>query len=39
LREARRLADRAANAKADVLARISHEVRHARSTPSSALPK
>ncbi|HEY0911346.1 MAG TPA: histidine kinase dimerization/phospho-acceptor domain-containing protein, partial [Bradyrhizobium sp.] len=27
LREARRLADRAANAKADMLARISHEVR------------
>ena len=27
LREARRLADRAANAKADLLARISHEVR------------
>lgn len=28
LREARRLADRAANAKSDMLARISHEVRH-----------
>lgn len=33
LREARRLADRAANAKADVLARISHEVR----TPLNAI--
>jgi len=38
LREARRLADRAANAKADVLARISHEVRTPLK-PSSALPK
>jgi PAS domain S-box-containing protein len=33
LREARRLADRATNAKADVLARISHEVR----TPLNAI--
>jgi PAS domain S-box-containing protein len=33
LREARRLADRAANAKADMLARISHEVR----TPLNAI--
>ena len=33
LREARRLADRAANAKADLLARISHEVR----TPLNAI--
>jgi PAS domain S-box-containing protein len=33
LREARRLADRSANAKADVLARISHEVR----TPLNAI--
>ena len=33
LREARRLADRAASAKADVLARISHEVR----TPLNAI--
>jgi PAS domain S-box-containing protein len=33
LREARRLADRAANAKADVVARISHEVR----TPLNAI--
>ncbi|WP_156438527.1 PAS domain-containing sensor histidine kinase, partial [Bradyrhizobium valentinum] len=33
LREARRLAERAANAKADVLARISHEVR----TPLNAV--
>jgi PAS domain S-box-containing protein len=33
LREARRLADRAANAKSDVLARISHEVR----TPLNAI--
>jgi PAS domain S-box-containing protein len=33
LREARRLADRAANAKADVLARISHEIR----TPLNAI--
>jgi PAS domain S-box-containing protein len=33
LREARRLADRGANAKADVLARISHEVR----TPLNAI--
>jgi PAS domain S-box-containing protein len=33
LREARRLAERAANAKADVLARISHEVR----TPRNAI--
>jgi PAS domain S-box-containing protein len=33
LREARRLADRAANAKADMLARISHEIR----TPLNAI--
>jgi PAS domain S-box-containing protein len=33
LREARRLADRAANAKADMLARVSHEVR----TPLNAI--
>src|SRR5438105_15717811 len=33
LREARRLADRAASAKADMLARISHEVR----TPPNAI--
>jgi len=33
LRESRRLADRAANAKADMLARISHEVR----TPLNAI--